>query len=119
MSTNKKSSQAVLSFKVHLAFLSAYHAKVQNRTWFSHPASKSFFLRGCLFSSQPSIVPQWSLSVVLSQLLLAPFDPLGSYGWQLLSFKIVFLIVIVSVTTVGQLAAWRTNIHTLRAKLVI
>lgn len=50
---------------------------------------------------------QWSLLVVLSQLMIAPFEPLGSCHLQLLSFRIAVLVAIVSARKVGELAALR------------
>lgn len=38
----KESSLLVSSLKVHVANISAFHTKFQNRTLFSHPASKNF-----------------------------------------------------------------------------
>lgn len=95
-------------YKTQFAAISASHARVQGRTVFSHPLSK-LVLKGLysLFPLCVPIVPQWSLSLVLAQLMLPLFEPPGS-------FKVGFLVAITSAYRVGQLSALRAEYPFLR-----
>lgn len=66
------------SVKVYLAAILAYHDIVKGSSLFVRKFSQHF-LNGLIsvLPSVPTILPQWSLSLVLEQLMGAPFEPLG------------------------------------------
>lgn len=69
------------------------------------------FLKGLnLYPPTLPIVPQWLLSLVLSQLMFLPFEPLATCPLDVLSFKMVFLVAVTSVRRVSEITAFRTDV---------
>ncbi|XP_054841583.1 NAD-dependent protein deacylase sirtuin-5, mitochondrial isoform X1 [Eublepharis macularius] len=70
---------AFSSIKVHMAAISAFHEQIDGKTVFTHWLCKQF-LKGLFKTFPPRAppIPQWSLSLVLSQLMLRPFEPLST-----------------------------------------
>lgn len=71
----QESGLADSSLKVYLAAISAHHTKIQNTVLSPSVLRVVFFLKGLfhLLPLWPPIVSQWSLSVILSQLMHTPF----------------------------------------------
>ncbi len=71
----------------------------------------SAFMRGarCLRPVRPMAVPSWDLSVVLKGLVTAPFEPLESASDQILTLKVVLLLALTSLKSVGDLQAFSVS----------
>nr|XP_014351316.1 PREDICTED: LOW QUALITY PROTEIN: sialic acid synthase [Latimeria chalumnae] len=65
------------------------------------------FLKGLLLSKPPLRKPlaQWDINLVLSRLMLLPFEPAESVDLKLLSWKTLFLIAITSAQRICELQA--------------
>ncbi|XP_054846822.1 uncharacterized protein LOC129337273 isoform X2 [Eublepharis macularius] len=101
---------AFSSIKVHMAAISAFHEQIDGKTVFTHWLSKQF-LKGLFKTFPPRAppIPQWSLSLVLSQLMLRPFEPLSTCPLALLTQKVAFLVAVTSSRRVGELSALRCD----------
>ncbi len=71
----------------------------------------SAFMRGArrLRPVRPTAVPSWDLSVVLEGLVTAPFEPLESASYRILTLKVVLLLALTSLKRVGDLQAFSVS----------
>lgn len=56
-----------------------------------------------------TLVPPWSLELVLAALAKAPFEPLDTISFKLLTWKTVFLLAVTSARRAGELHALRVD----------
>ncbi len=94
------------TLKVYVVAISAGHALVDVVSVGRHPLV-SRFMQGArqLGPFHPILAPSWDISIVLEGLLGHPFEPLESVSVRLLTLKTVLLLVLSSVTRVGDLQA--------------
>lgn len=85
------------SLKVHLAAISVHHNLFEGHSLFSHRIVQ-MFRKGLLWLHPPRkpIVPEWSLSLVLSKLMGKLFEPLTKTFLYLFSRKTALLVDITS-----------------------
>ncbi|KAJ7319818.1 hypothetical protein JRQ81_019329 [Phrynocephalus forsythii] len=78
---------------------------------FHHAPLKDFFkgLRNIVPELKPP-TPQWSLSLVLQQLMRPPFEPLAKALDQLLSYKTTFLVAVTSARRASELTTLRMDL---------
>ncbi len=71
----------------------------------------STFMRGVrrLRPDRPMAVPSWDLSVVLEDLVTAPFEPLESPSERILTLKVTLLLALTSLKRVGDLQAFSVS----------
>ncbi len=76
-----------------------------------HRRMVSAFMRGVrrLRPVQPTAVPSWDLSVVLEELVTAPFEPLESASERILTLKVTLLLALTSLKRVGDLQAFSVS----------
>lgn len=83
---------------------------IEDSSLFSHKLAQYFFKRLLnVFPPISHIALQWSLSLVLTQLMKPPFEPLVTCRLALLSRKAAFLVAITSAWRVSKLAALRSD----------
>ncbi|KAL0198781.1 hypothetical protein M9458_007321, partial [Cirrhinus mrigala] len=73
--------------------------------------TRTWFLRGArrLNPPRPPSVPSWDLSLVLTALRQAPFEPLQSVELKFLSIKTLLLLALASIKRVGDLHAFSVD----------
>ena len=98
------------TLKVYVAAIAAHHALIDGKSIGKHDLVIRF-LRGARRLNPPRspLVPSWDLSVVLTALKSAPFEPLQSVELKFLSMKTVLLIALASVKRVGDLQAFSVD----------
>ncbi|XP_064425176.1 uncharacterized protein LOC135360972 [Latimeria chalumnae] len=94
------------SVRVHLAAISAFHARFGGYSLTQLRVVKRF-LRGLLLSKPPLRKPlaQRDVNLVLSRLMLPPFELAESIVLKLLSWKMLFLVAITSACRISELQA--------------
>lgn len=94
------------SLKDHLAVISAFHPGVAERSVFAHLVMQHF-LKGLekIHSPTKPPMPAWDLNLVLSCLMGPSFEPLASCSLLYLSWKVAFLVAIISARQVSELRA--------------
>ncbi|XDV16040.1 hypothetical protein PO909_015922 [Leuciscus waleckii] len=95
------------TLKVYVAAIAAHHDAVDGKSLGKHDLIVRF-LRGArgLNPPRPPLVPSWDLSVVLTALQSAPFEPLQSVELKFLSMKTALLVALASIKRVGDLQAF-------------
>ncbi|XP_048021452.1 hydroxycarboxylic acid receptor 2-like [Megalobrama amblycephala] len=98
------------TLKVYVAAIAAHHDVLDGKSLGKHDLIIRF-LRGArrLNPPRPRLIPSWDLSVALSGLRRAPFEPLESAELKHLSLKTVLLTALASFKRVGDLQAFSTN----------
>ncbi|XDV22692.1 hypothetical protein PO909_027538 [Leuciscus waleckii] len=98
------------TLKVYVAAIAAHHNAVDGKSLGKHDLIIRF-LRGArrLNSPRPPLVPSWDLSVVLTALQSAPFEPLQSVELKFLSMKTALLVALASIKRVGDLQAFSVD----------
>ncbi|XDV36868.1 hypothetical protein PO909_006583, partial [Leuciscus waleckii] len=98
------------TLKVYVAAIAAHHDAVDGKSLGKHDLIIRF-LRGArrLNPPRPPLVPSWDLSVVLTALQSAPFEPLQSVKLKFLSIKTALLVALASIKRVGDLQAFVTD----------
>lgn len=97
------------SFKVYLTALSAYLPSFYGHSLFSHPLSKSFLKDTmCILPPCCPLVLEWSLSLVLAQLMSRPFEPMATADLRLLTWKTAFSSMVTSVKFASDLCVFMT-----------
>ncbi|XDV35093.1 hypothetical protein PO909_005124 [Leuciscus waleckii] len=98
------------TLKVYVAAISAHHDAVEGKSVGKHDLIIRF-LRGArrLNPPRPPLVPSWDLSVVLTALQSAPFEPLQSVELKFLSMKTALLAALASIKRVGDLQAFSVD----------
>ncbi|XDV14355.1 hypothetical protein PO909_014626 [Leuciscus waleckii] len=98
------------TLKVYVAAIAAHHDAVEGKSLGKHDLIIRF-LRGArrLNPPRPPLVPSWDLSVVLTALQSAPFEPLQSVELKSLSMKTALLVALVSIKRVGDLQAFSVD----------
>ncbi|XP_064409347.1 uncharacterized protein LOC135354804 [Latimeria chalumnae] len=94
------------SVRVHLAAISAFHARVGGSS-LSQLCVVKRFQKGLLLSKPPIKKPlaQWDINLVLAKLMEPPFEPAESVELRLLSWKTLFLVAITSARRISELQA--------------
>ncbi|KAF7250063.1 Protein P [Varanus komodoensis] len=98
------------SIKVYIAALSHYRGAIHGFSLFTQPLIKRF-LRGLnnLNPTVRSLMPTWSLSVVLHALTRSPFEPMATIDLRLVSWKTAFLVAVTSARRSSELCALRVD----------
>ncbi|XDV11895.1 hypothetical protein PO909_000690 [Leuciscus waleckii] len=98
------------TLKVYVAAIAAHHEAVDGKSLGRHDLIVRF-LRGArrLNPPRPPFVPSWDLSVVLTALQSAPFEPLQSVELKFLSMKTALLVALASIKRVGDLQAFSVD----------
>ncbi|KAJ1178964.1 hypothetical protein NDU88_004203 [Pleurodeles waltl] len=101
-----KSGLQLSSIKVHLAAITAYRKSPSQTSFFRIPIIKDF-LEGLkkVFPPIRKPSPPWELNVVLSRLMLPPFEPIHKASLQHLTWKAAFLVAITSARRVSEIQA--------------
>ncbi|XP_064410353.1 uncharacterized protein LOC135354987 [Latimeria chalumnae] len=91
---------------VHLAAISAFHARVGGSSLSQLRVVKRF-QKGLLLSKPPIKKPlaQWDINLVLAKLMGPPFEPAESSELKLFSWKTLFLVAITSARRISELQA--------------
>ncbi|XP_034780644.2 uncharacterized protein LOC117973223, partial [Acipenser ruthenus] len=94
------------TLKVYLAAISACHTPVDSKSPGAHFLATRF-LKGArrLHPPRRTVLPEWSLNIVLEALTKAPFEPLDSIELKYLSMKTAFLLANTSAKRVSELQA--------------
>ncbi len=95
---------AATTLRVYVAAIAA-RRELDEISLGRHPVV--FFMHGVrwLRPARPMAVPSWDLSVVLEDLVMAPFMPLESASEWKLTLKVVLLLALTSLKRVGDLQA--------------
>ncbi|KAI2665755.1 Altered inheritance of mitochondria protein 21 [Labeo rohita] len=95
------------TLKVYVAAISAHHDPTEGKSVGKHDLVIRF-LRGArrLNLPRPPSVSTWDLSLVLTALRQAPFEPLHSVELKFLSMKTLLLLALASIKRVGDLHAF-------------
>ncbi|CAM4684078.1 unnamed protein product [Leuciscus chuanchicus] len=98
------------TLKVYVAAIAAHHDAVDGKSLGVHDLIIRF-LRGArrLNPPRPPLVPSWELSVVLTALQSAPFEPLQSLELKFLSIKTALLVELASIKRVVDLQAFSVD----------
>ncbi|XDV15586.1 hypothetical protein PO909_015637 [Leuciscus waleckii] len=98
------------TLKVYVAAIAAHHDAVEGKSVGKHDLIIRF-LRGArrLNPPRPPLIPSWDLSVVLTALQSAPFEPLQSVELKFLSMKTALLVALASIKRVGDLQAFSVD----------
>ncbi|XP_056112700.1 uncharacterized protein LOC130089419 [Rhinichthys klamathensis goyatoka] len=98
--------RAFSTVKVYLSAISACHVGIDSATMGQHPLVCRF-MKGArrLHPVSKTLVPPWDLSVVLSALSKAPFEPIDSIALKLLALKTALLLALTTAKRVSELQA--------------
>ena len=101
------SGLAVNTVRGYRTAIAALHSGFQDGSTLSSSSDLNLLISG-MFISRPQVrtlVPPWSLTLVMEQLLKHPFEPMRSCSLKFLTLKTVFLVALCSGRRRGALAA--------------
>ncbi|CAM4416232.1 unnamed protein product [Leuciscus chuanchicus] len=98
------------TLKVYVAAIAAHHDAVDGKSLGKHDLIIRFLRQARrLNPPRPPLVPSWDLSVVLTALQSAPFEPLQSVELKFLSMKTALLVALASIKRVRDLQAFSVD----------
>ena len=102
--------RAISTIKGYITAISNRHAWIDGARLGSHPLLTRW-RKGLdnLLGVPRTLVPPWSLELVLAALAKAPFEPLNTISLKLLTWKTVFLLAISSARRASELHALRID----------
>lgn len=100
----KQEDLAISSIKVHWAVISAFHPCADNCSVFSNNITIRF-CKGLerLYPKLREPIPLWHLNLILSKLMVPPFEPSAMCSLLHLSWNLIFITAISSARRVSQL----------------